>query len=92
MARLVDGKAFAQAPRSRMMRLVSNIVVERADSNRLNASAQFVLCELRGGEQRTHAGRSSYQLRETGDGFLICRKTVVLLGIDEPQESISFLI
>ena len=65
--RLSDGKAFAQSPRSRLSRQVSNIRLESADP--LKVSTRFVVVELRNRIQRVHAGNCEYRLCET-DGVL----------------------
>jgi len=68
--RLIDGKAFAQSPKSRTLRSVTNIMVSDED-NLITASANFLVTELRGHTQNIHAGRSEYQLRDCDTGFLI---------------------
>src|SRR5277367_5776883 len=51
VSRLKSGFAHAQEPRSRMRRVVSNIVVEEADDGEIVASSNFLLAELRRGKQ-----------------------------------------
>lgn len=89
--RLVEGKAFAQSPRSRTSRIVSNIDVSESATG-ISASANFLITELRGHVQHLHAGRSEYKLRKIDSGFLIQQKKVVLLGLDEPQDNVTFLL
>lgn len=90
--RLSEGKAFAQTPPSRMRRIVSNIEVEPRDDG-LAVGANFLVTEVRKRTQRQHAGRSEYRLIDDGGaGLLIRAKKVLLVGIDEPQANVTFLL
>lgn len=89
--RLMGGNAFAQSPRSRLRRIVSNIEIFEADEP-VSAAANFLVTEVRNRTQRLHAGRSEYQLIESETGLKIRSKKVVLVGIDEPQENVTFLL
>jgi 3-phenylpropionate/cinnamic acid dioxygenase small subunit len=89
VSRLSEGKAFAQSPKSKLVRQVSNI---RCDAeNPLIVSANFIVVELRNRVQRIHAGRSDYELVVTDGALKIKMKKVLLLGMDEHQENITFL-
>ncbi len=89
--RLLEGKAFAQSPKSRTLRSVTNIAASQKGIQ-INATANFLVTEIRGHKQHIHAGRSEYQLQECDAGFLIQRKKVILLGLDEPQDNVTFLL
>jgi len=89
--RLMDGNAFAQSPRSRLRRIVSNVEIFETDEP-ISAAANFLVTEVRNHTQRLHAGRSEYQFVETEAGLKIRSKKVVLVGIDEPQENVTFLL
>ncbi len=89
--RLAEGKAFAQMPRSRMRRIVSNIEAE-ASHGGFAVAANFLVTEIRKRTQRLHAGRSEYQLVEYGGELRIRCKKVLLVGIDEPQANVTFLL
>jgi len=101
--RLAGGKAFAQSPPSRLRRLVSNVeVVEveapyanvdlRTGAGDIEATANFVVVEIRRHVQRLHAGQSLYRLTDIDGSLRIRYKQVNLVGIDEPQENITFLL
>lgn len=90
--RLASGKAFAQSPPSRMCRIVANVVADADDADEIEASASFVVVEIRLHAQRLHAGRSLYRLVEHNGGLAIRYKQINLVGIDEPQENITFLL
>lgn len=88
--RLVDGKAFAQSPASRLRRMVSNIEIEETDT--IAARANFLIVEVRKHVQRLHAGSSEYRLTRDADGLRIEYKKVMLLGLDEHQDNVTFLL
>lgn len=91
--RLSGGKAFAQSPPSRMRRIVANVEVDTAnDTGEIEAAANFVVFEIRLHAQRLHAGRSVYRLIEQNGDLAIRYKQINLVGIDEPQENITFLL
>ncbi len=88
--RLTEGKAFAQAPQSRLCRVISNIQFDPEDP--MKVRAKFVVVELRNRTQRVHAGSSEYQLCESDRILKIKKKKVLLLGMDEHQENVTFLL
>jgi len=89
--RLLQGKAFAQSPQSRLRRIVGNIeILEGTDFWQVENN--FIIMEVRNHTQRLHGGRSQYELVEVGDEIRIKAKKVLLVGIDEHQESVTFLI
>lgn len=96
--RLAGGKAFAQSPPSRMRRVIGNVEVatptgrEAAAGDVLEATATFIVVELRRHVQRVHAGQSRYRLEMRASDLVIRYKQVNLLGMDEPQENITFLL
>src|SRR5713101_7589863 len=63
ISRLKSGFAHAQEPKSRMRRVVSNIVVEEAENGEILAYSNFLLAELRRGKQDLFAGRTIHRLR-----------------------------
>ena len=89
--RLVQGKAFAQSPQSRLRRIIGNIEFS-GDANLWQVETNFIIMEVRDHTQRVHGGRSHYELIQIGDEIRIKSKKVLLVGIDEHQESITFLI
>jgi len=91
VTRLLEGKAFAQSPQSRLRRIIGNIEIsERTDIWQVETN--FIITEVRDHTQRLHGGRSQYQLVQADDEIRIKAKKVLLVGIDEHQESITFLV
>lgn len=93
IARLGSRAVHSQVPRSRMRRLISNIVIDPDDSGLVEVHSNFMLAELRHGRQDLFAGKSRHLLRGQPDGgFLIAAKTVWLINNDEPIDNLTFLI
>ena len=92
IARLKSGFAHAQEPKSRMRRLVSNIVIEEEKNGEITAHSNFLLAELRRGKQDIFAGRTMHRLRPQGDSFKIVAKKVLLINNDEYIDNLTFLI
>jgi 3-phenylpropionate/cinnamic acid dioxygenase small subunit len=90
--RLKSGVAFAQEPKSRMRRLISNIEIEDAGDGDLMVSSNFILVELRRSKQDVFAGRTIHRLRPEGDSFRISHKKVLLVNNDEVIDNLTFLI
>lgn len=91
--RLNSGKAWAQEPRSRMCRLISNVevgpVLENGD---LEVRSKFVLGELRCGLQSAYFARQIHHLRCDADGLRMSFKKVMLINNDEPIHNLTFLL
>ncbi|MFZ5835186.1 MAG: aromatic-ring-hydroxylating dioxygenase subunit beta [Pseudomonadota bacterium] len=89
--RLSEGKAFAQEPRARMRRVVSNIEIEDG-AEEVSVHANFIINEIRKHEQRYHTGRSHYRLVPADGAFRIKYKKAVLVSLDEAQDNLTFLV
>ncbi|WP_067473730.1 aromatic-ring-hydroxylating dioxygenase subunit beta [Nocardia amamiensis] len=91
--RLNSGQAHAQDPASQMNRIVGNIEIEpRPDGGKVDVYANFNLTELRRHEQHTFAGRYEYTISVDGADWLIERKKVTLVNLDEPIANLSFFL
>lgn len=90
--RLKGRHAHAQKPKSRLMRVISNLRITDADSERVNVRSNFVLGEVRLDRQTVWMGRSFHTLLRQADGFRIREKKVVLLNNDSPMGNLTFLI
>jgi len=91
IARLNSGFAHAQEPKSRMRRLISNVVIEEVEGE-VVASSNFLLAELRRGKQDLFAGRTTHRLRPHDGSFKMTSKKVLLVNNDEPIDNLTFLI
>ncbi len=92
IARLKSGFAHAQEPKSRMRRLVSNILLTEEANGEITASSNFLLAELRRGKQDIFAGRTIHRLRPQNDSFKLVSKKVLLVNNNEPIDNLTFLI
>jgi len=92
ISRLKSGFAHAQEPKSRMRRVVSNIVIEEAENGEIITSSNFMLAELRRGKQDIFAGRTIHRLRPYNGSFQLVSKKVLLVNNDEPIDNLTFLI
>jgi benzoate/toluate 1,2-dioxygenase subunit beta len=98
---LNTGKRYAQAPRSSLRRLLSNIEFLGGRSNPdggvdLEVGANFLVIESRSRGTHLWGGRTTYRLRRPGkrrgDELLLVYKKVVLVDNDKPLPTLGFLI
>jgi benzoate/toluate 1,2-dioxygenase subunit beta len=92
IARLKSGAAYAQDPKSRLSRVVSNVEVEEGNNSEVIVYSTFNLTALRRRHMDIFAGRSIYKLRRDGDSFKIAYKKVLLINNDEVIHNLTFLI
>ena len=90
--RLKSGAAYAQDPKSRMRRVISNIEIEEGAQGEVIVYSNFNLTELRRSQQRTFAGRAIHKLRPEGSSFKIAYKKVLLVNNDEVISNLTFLV
>jgi benzoate/toluate 1,2-dioxygenase subunit beta len=95
---LLTGKRHAQAPVSRLRRLVTNIELldpsetKDAPDDVISVGANCLVVESRAGGTRLWAGRSTYQLRDHGDRLALVRKEIRLVDNDRAIPSLAFLL
>ncbi len=91
--RLKSGMAHAQAPVSRMRRVISNVEIAEHPDGIVEAQSNFILGELRRGHQDVFIGRAIHRLRPDGaGGYRIAEKKVLLLNNDGFIDNLTFLI
>jgi 3-phenylpropionate/cinnamic acid dioxygenase small subunit len=89
--RLTSGAAWAQQPRSRTRRLISNVEVRQNEAGYL-VESNCIIAELRRSKQDIFAARMLHTLRPAGESFRIGLKKVLLLNNDEPIDNLTFLV
>jgi benzoate/toluate 1,2-dioxygenase beta subunit len=89
--RLTSTSAWAQQPRSRTRRLLSNIEFRGVEGG-YAVESNFILAELRRSKQDIFAGRVIHTLRANGDSFNIALKKVLLLNNDESIDNLTFIV
>jgi benzoate/toluate 1,2-dioxygenase subunit beta len=94
---LRTGKRYAQAPKSNLRRLVSNIEFLGGTTNSdggadLEVGANFLLLESRARGTHLWGGRVTYRLRHQDLALRLAYKKVVLVDNDRPIPTMGFLI
>jgi benzoate/toluate 1,2-dioxygenase beta subunit len=91
--RLCTGYAWSQAPRSRTVRLVTNVeVFSTAEANRRMVRANFLISEFWDNETRLLSGWCGYNLEHASDGWLIQAKQINLIDCDQCIRNPSILL
>ncbi len=91
--RLISGEAWAQEPKSRVRRLISNIENRGATENGdIEVCSNFILGELRRGRQTTYFAQQIHRLRPIADGLRIAFKKVILINNNEPIHNLTFIV
>jgi benzoate/toluate 1,2-dioxygenase subunit beta len=92
--RLRSGFAYAQDPRSRVHRLISNVELGQAnDQNQsIEVTCVMLLVELARHRQTFHSARCEFTLVRNGKDWRLRRKKVNLLRSGEVLENTPFLI
>jgi 3-phenylpropionate/cinnamic acid dioxygenase small subunit len=90
--RLQGGAHYAQDPKSRLSRIVSNIeIVEERDGG-LVVSSTFNLTASRKGRIDIVAGRVTHKLHFSEGDFRIAGKKVLLANNDEVMTNLTYLV
>jgi len=90
--RLASGYAYAQDPKSRMRRVISNIEIDESADGIVTTWSNFALGEFRRGAQDVFVGRSMHKLRPEGDDFKILLKKVLLINSEGYIDNLTFLV
>lgn len=91
--RLGTRHAHSQRPRSRLTRVVSNIVLGEYDpATGGSVTARFVAAEVRRDRQTLWAGSTRHTLVRDGAGLKIREKFVYLVNNDAPMPNLTFVI
>ena len=92
MARLQSPSAHSQIPKSKLRRLISNVVAEELAGGDIEASCNFIVAESRHHRQVMFAGKARYLFDNGADGLLIKQKKVLLIDSDDYINNLSFII
>ena len=91
--RLTSGAHYAQDPKSRLSRVVSNVEVEpESASGELTVYSTFNLSAHRKGSTDIFAGRVTHRLVVEDDAVRIASKKVVLIDNDAKIMNLTFLV
>jgi 3-phenylpropionate/cinnamic acid dioxygenase small subunit len=86
MLRLAHPHAWSQAPLWGTSHLVGNVVIEKADGDRVVARSRFHMMEFRRDQTRHFAGSYRHDLRRTGKGLAIEKQRVDMVNAQGPYE------
>lgn len=91
--RMLGRVAFAEMPRSRLRRTVTNVRLLAVEGDDLLVSANIVVYRIRRAEVTSFIGKYRHRLRRTGDGFAIVEKRVALdIDVLRGQGGISIIL
>lgn len=92
LARLKSPSAHSQIPRSRLRRVLSNIVVSQNTGGEIEATSNFILAESRHHRQNLFAGKSIHTLIDGPEGLSMAQKKVLLIDNDDYINNLSFIV
>lgn len=92
VARLQSPSAHSQIPRSRLRRVISNLVVTEQDDGSLLASSNFLLAESRHHRKNVFAGKNLHTLTKENGQLKIKQKKVLLIDNDDYINNLSFIV
>jgi 3-phenylpropionate/cinnamic acid dioxygenase small subunit len=92
LKRLKSGAAWAQEPKSRIRRVISNVEVQEERRDEIVVQSNFIIGELRRGEQNLWIGRTVHKLRRENGDIKIAYKKVMLLNNDTEMPNLWILV
>ena len=92
VARLKGKHAFSQRPKSKLLRVVSNVSIVAEREPEILTSSAFVLGEVRNGRQTVYLGRNEHILIRRANGLRIKQKKILLLNNDVALNNLTFLL
>jgi p-cumate 2,3-dioxygenase subunit beta len=90
---LLGKSAWAENPRSRTRRLISNVRIREVEGDRIRVTANFVVYRIRFEQMGTYVGRYEYTLVQR-DGGLKIRERRAILDLDalRPHGKVSIIM
>jgi p-cumate 2,3-dioxygenase subunit beta len=90
---LLSGVTWAENPKSRTRRMISNVKIDGTDGDIVRIRANFVVYRLRFEKIDPYIGEYRYKLNVKSDGFTILERRVVLdLEALRPHGKVSFIV
>ena len=90
--RLKSKFAFSQQPKTRLQRVISNVVIERITDEYIWVTSAFSLGDLRPNQETHYYGRTLHVLERHHETFVVRQKKVVLLNLDRPIGNLTYLM
>jgi p-cumate 2,3-dioxygenase beta subunit len=90
---LLGKSAWAENPKSRTRRMISNVRIREADGDSLKITANFVVYRMRSGHIDTYIGRYEHTLAQQ-DGALKIRHRRAILDLEalQPHGKVSIIL
>lgn len=90
---LLGKSAWAENPKSRTRRMISNVRIRQADGDTLDITANFVVYRMRSGHIDTYIGRYEHTLVQHNNGLKIRhRKAILDLEALQPHGKVSIIL
>lgn len=90
---LLGKSAWAENPRSRTRRLISNVRIREVDGETIRVTANFVVYRMRSGHTDTYIGRYEYTLTHRDSRLKIQhRKAILDLEALQPHGKVSIIL
>lgn len=89
---LLGGTAWAEVPRSKLRRIITNVRVVESGRNGVRVRANFHVHKTRRGQVANFIGEYHYLLVRHGDSFRIAERVVFLTQDEFNQGALSFII
>jgi len=90
--RLGTGRAYSQAPATRITHLVTNVEMLTGGADRVHVLCNFLIQTNLAGRVSQRSGWNGYLLRQEAAGWRIMIKRVNLFDADLPQDNNSFTL
>lgn len=93
VSQLMSGLTWAENPKSRTCRLLSNVQIAGREDDLLIVKANFVVYRMRFQNIDPYIGKYTYKLLPVGDSFkIIERRTTLDLEALRPHGKVSFIV
>ena len=89
---LLTGRRYAQEPRSRLRRLVSNIEIDSTDGHEITLSSNCLVFESNARGESLWAARNDYRLQRIDGALRLAYKKVILVNNDKALFTLAFLM
>ncbi len=90
---LLGKSAWAENPKSRTRRMISNVRIRQVDGDTLDITANFVVYRMRSGHIDTYIGRYEHTLVRYDNGLKIRhRKAILDLEALQPHGKVSIIL
>jgi 3-phenylpropionate/cinnamic acid dioxygenase small subunit len=90
--RLKSGAHYAQDPKSRMSRIVSNVEIVGEDGEAVTVASVFNLTTVRRGKVEVVAGRALHRLKPVDGDLRMASKKIYLVGNNDVMTNLTYLV